>query len=186
MIGASLSEPHTSVTSLSTCVCIYACLLACLDRPLTVNFKWAHSNISRCPRWRVLQLSRENEREGYCQIAGLAWKRATAKTIEVEWLAARTATSELWWVWRSRDKAWYEWQAAGCSLASGMCFAWPLIHSRDPPLARGLTVELSPCPCNHSSPAGRIAACLCGHPKCNLLLAQACPRMIQHLSSLKW
>ena len=35
IIGASLSEPHTSVTALSTCVCIYACL----DRPLTVNFK---------------------------------------------------------------------------------------------------------------------------------------------------
>ena len=32
--------------------------------------------------------------------------------------------------------------------------------------------------------ARRIAACLCGHPKCNLLLAQARPRMIQHLSSL--
>ena len=30
----------------------------------------------------------------------------------------------------------------------------------------------------------RIAACLCGHSKCNLLLTQACPRMIQHLSSL--
>ena len=50
-------------------------------------------------------------------------------------------------------------------------------------LARGLTVKLSPCQCSHSSPAGRIAACLCGHPKCNLLLAQAHPRMIQHLSS---
>ena len=31
VIGASLSEPHTSVTSLRTRVCIYACL----DRPLT-------------------------------------------------------------------------------------------------------------------------------------------------------
>ena len=50
-------------------------------------------------------------------------------------------------------------------------------------LAHGFTVKLSPCPCSHTSPAGRIAACLCGHPKCNLLLAQARPRMIQHLSS---
>jgi len=34
IIGASLSEPHTSVISLhSACVC----LLACLDRPLTIN-----------------------------------------------------------------------------------------------------------------------------------------------------
>ena len=47
IFGASLSEPHTSVTALRTCVCMLACLFACLDRPLTVNFKWAHSNISR-------------------------------------------------------------------------------------------------------------------------------------------
>ena len=30
LIGASLSEPHTSVTALRTCVCMFACLLACL------------------------------------------------------------------------------------------------------------------------------------------------------------
>ena len=35
LIGVSLSEPHTSVTSLRTRVCIYACL----DWPLTENFK---------------------------------------------------------------------------------------------------------------------------------------------------
>ena len=29
LIGASLSEPHTSVTALRTCVCMLACLLAC-------------------------------------------------------------------------------------------------------------------------------------------------------------
>ena len=28
VIGASLSEPHTSVTALRTCVCMLACLLA--------------------------------------------------------------------------------------------------------------------------------------------------------------
>ena len=43
IIGASLSEPHTSVTALRTCVSIYLSM----DRPLTVNFKLAHSNISR-------------------------------------------------------------------------------------------------------------------------------------------
>ena len=41
-IGASLSKPHICMTTLHTHVCIYACL----DRPLTVNFKSAHSNIS--------------------------------------------------------------------------------------------------------------------------------------------
>ena len=35
LIGASLSEPNTSVTALHMHVCIYLCL----DRPLTVNFK---------------------------------------------------------------------------------------------------------------------------------------------------
>ena len=35
-----------------------------------------------------------------------------------------------------------------------------------------------------SSQAGQTVVCLCGHSKCNLLLAQARPRMIQHPSSL--
>jgi len=35
-IGASLSEPHTSVISLHPCVCMFACL----DRPLTANLFW--------------------------------------------------------------------------------------------------------------------------------------------------
>ena len=38
LVGASLSEPHTSVTSLHTCVCMLACLLAWTDQ-LTKNFK---------------------------------------------------------------------------------------------------------------------------------------------------
>ena len=74
-------------------------------------------------------------------------------------------------------RAWHD-----CSYIAGI-----------PLLAHGLTVKLSPCQCSDSSPARRIAACLCGHPKCNLLpcilsmllLAQARPRMIQHLSSNK-
>ena len=40
-----------------------------------------------------------------------------------------------------------------------------------PLLTHGLTVKLSPCQCSHSSPAGQIDACVCGHSKCNLLLA---------------
>ena len=39
IIGASLSEPHTSMTSLRTC-------MSCLDRPLTINFKWARLNFN--------------------------------------------------------------------------------------------------------------------------------------------
>ena len=37
LIGASLSEPHTSVTYDSACVCLFVCL----DLALTVNFKSA-------------------------------------------------------------------------------------------------------------------------------------------------
>ena len=40
IIGVSLSEPHTSVTSL------HICLLACLDQPLTENLMGAYFNIT--------------------------------------------------------------------------------------------------------------------------------------------
>ena len=71
LIGASLSEPHTSVTALSTRVCIWPDIYACLDWPLTRNLKWVHSNILQwlsflIPRRCLFQLhvSHENEREG--------------------------------------------------------------------------------------------------------------------------
>ena len=60
------------------------------------------------------------------------------------------------------------------------CIAWI------PLLAHGLTVKLSPCPCSHTIvwlDECNVAACLCGHPKCNMLVAQAHLRMIQHLTS---
>ena len=38
VIGVSLSEPHTSVTTLRTCMCVLACLLDFL-KPYAVNFK---------------------------------------------------------------------------------------------------------------------------------------------------
>jgi len=47
MIGASLSEPHTSVTALRTCVCMYVCMSVCtVCRPYTENFKWARWNFN--------------------------------------------------------------------------------------------------------------------------------------------
>ena len=55
-----------------------------------------------------------------------------------------------------------------------------IFHKPRPP---GISCHLNPCQCSHSSLAAQIAACLCGHPNCNLLLARARPRMIQHLSS---
>ena len=35
IIGASLSKPHTNVTALQKCVCIYACTFVCLFGPTT-------------------------------------------------------------------------------------------------------------------------------------------------------
>ena len=43
VIGASLSEPHTSVTALRMCVCV--CMSVCL-RPYTENFKRARLNFN--------------------------------------------------------------------------------------------------------------------------------------------
>ena len=115
IIGASLSEPHTSVTALCMCVCISK--LVCLDRALTVDLN-EHIQIFHndgCPHRRVLQQTSEQK----------PWRRAWRATArlqgcrerEQEWrqfklnaLAAWTAT--LWTmvrVWRSRDKPGYEW-----------------------------------------------------------------------------
>ena len=142
LIGASLSEPHTSMTALRKCVCIYACL----DRPLTVNFKWAHSNIShpcRSDRHTLqLSLSYENKHEGYCQTVGLAWRRARAKTTSVKCVGSTHGNlfSELWYMIATnhgRSRVTPVRQAASdreCTvvrLASGKRLAWPLIHSRD-------------------------------------------------------
>ena len=48
IIGATLSEPHTSVTALQdTCVCLSVCLSVCLRtyvRPYTENFNWTNGN----------------------------------------------------------------------------------------------------------------------------------------------
>ena len=43
IVGASLSEPHTSGTALRTCVCMFACLLAAIYRKFlmsTVKFQY--------------------------------------------------------------------------------------------------------------------------------------------------
>ena len=41
IIGVSLSEPHTSVTTLRTRTCVYLSIYLTMDRPLTGNFKSA-------------------------------------------------------------------------------------------------------------------------------------------------
>ena len=65
IIGASLSEPPTSMTALGTCVCIYACL----DRPLTVKY----FTKTECPH-RVLQLSHGSELEELLPARRQGWR----------------------------------------------------------------------------------------------------------------
>ena len=77
LIGASLSEPHTSGTALRKCVCIRACL-----RPYTVNFKCAFKYFPKIKRPRALS---QLAMLGHCQSAA---SKTVAETAEVE---ARTA-----------------------------------------------------------------------------------------------
>ena len=53
-----------------------------------------------------------------------------------------------------------------------------------PLLAHGLTVKPHAIVAKVFWLDEYVAACLCGHPKCNLLLVQARPRMIHHLTSI--
>ena len=73
VIGASLSEPHTSMTALLTCVCIRLSM----NRPLTVNFKWAHIQIFHEDRYRAWSMWRPVEG------VRMQRRRPRAKTTEV-------------------------------------------------------------------------------------------------------
>ena len=113
--------------------------------------------------------------------------RAKTKLIQVECICSThdNLLSEPWYNCVTRQAANIGQQVHVCWLQvhtwhDHSYIAWiPLLH-----VAHGLTVKLSPCQCNHGSLAGRIFAFQCGHSKCNLLLAQAHPRIIQHLSSI--
>ena len=141
LIGASLSEPHTSVTAL--------CVYLCLDRPLTVNFKWAaHSNFL-CPCPHVLQISRANEREVLLPDCRVSVKKSERRSIWMYWQHARQHT---FWTMANLTIAWQGW----LQVTDGQQYvrwlqvcAW---HDRSyiagiSLLARGLTVKLSPCQC---------------------------------------
>ena len=56
--GGSLSKPHPRRDHIK---CVFACLLACLDCTLMVNFKWVHSTFE-CP-----PVAGENKCEGLLQ-----------------------------------------------------------------------------------------------------------------------
>ena len=116
-----------------------------------------------CPRRRVLQQTTEQKPD--CSVAvkesesedDLSW---------MHWQHARQLCEPMVRVWRLRDKAGYEWSwpmtVRQLDVRWLQVCAW---HDRSyttgiPLLAHSLTVKLSPCPNSHSSPAGRIAACL--------------------------
>ena len=153
-----------------------------MDRPLTANFKSAHSNISR---WLNIVMSTPTYTAKPWEQAWRATARLQGRR-EREWeqqlfklnsLAAGTATyflnhgTSLTIAWQGRVRVTVVQQGVRWLQVR----AW---HDRSyiawiPLLAHGLTVKLSPCPCSHSSLAGRIAACLCGHSKCNLLYTRS-------------
>ena len=69
-IGVSLSEPHVGVTALHMRVC----MLACLDRLLTVNFKSAHLKKDEGPQTYAFRFSFASV-DDYCQTVALVGKR---------------------------------------------------------------------------------------------------------------
>ena len=152
-----------------------------MDRPLPINFKSAHSNISQCcenecegllPDCRVGV--KESESEDHSR--WMHWQHAQEFTF---WTMVATNLMTVWQctVWMTVGQQDVRWLQVSAWHDHSYMAGIPLLLP-----AHGLTVKLSPCPCSYSSLAGRIAACLCGHSKCSLLLAQAHPR-IQHLSS---
>ena len=82
------------------CVCIYLCLYACLDRPLTGNFKSAHlwkiiharasgkfnspSSSTTVELLRAREIAFSVRGKGYCQTAVSARKRPRAKMITTD------------------------------------------------------------------------------------------------------
>ena len=133
-----MGRAHTSRTALRTRVC----MLVCLDQPLTINFKM-----------NAIPIFHDGLLLPDCRVGV---KESKSKDDSSWMLAART---------RQLSELWYESYHSGQdSLAASeriggllqVSLAWPLIQSRLLLLVHGSTVKLSPCPCSHSSPAGRI------------------------------
>ena len=75
IIGASLSEPNTSVTALCTCVCMYVSLLACghtpkiyIERtPDVKDFKFTHvlqHSVTNSTLMDLLKMTADHDRQG--------------------------------------------------------------------------------------------------------------------------
>ena len=111
-----IGEPHTSVTALSMCVCVSILFGPTTYRKFQMStLKFFTMMMSTLACTSVSCETYLTIVKGCCQTAGSVWKRARAKTIQVKCIGSTHSNllSELWWFWRSRDKAGYEWQAAG-------------------------------------------------------------------------
>ena len=112
------------------------------------------------PRWRVLQLSREDEREGLLPDCRVGVKESESEHYP-SWMHWQHTRQLTFWT-MVQGWCWIAWQApsdsrtAGRTLASGTRSYIASILLLD----HGLTVKLRPCPCSHSSLAGQIAACV--------------------------
>ena len=144
MIGASLSKPHTRVTALSMCVCIWPAIYACLNRPLTVApneyiliFHNVHADMyfmkCYCQTARSTY-ERERERRRF-KLNALAARTVTffLKYGESDDRVTRQATSD-----GQQDVHWLQ-ARIWCDRSY---IAWI------PLLPHGLTRKLSPCQCS--------------------------------------
>ena len=87
------------------CVCLFVCLG--LDRPLTVNFKWAHSNISRWWNVHADLIQQTTEQKPDCSVA------VKESEDDLSWMHWQHAWQlcELWCEYDDRVtvKAGYKW-----------------------------------------------------------------------------
>ena len=173
----SLSEPHTSIVHVLH-VCMLACLLVCLNRPLTVNFEWVYSNIYFTEIWLSTATCKymyfRNESEGLLPDYSISVKEAGSKDDQVECACSTHRNLNvlpdksmlhmgLKAVWQSR--LWVtRWQTIlwHCLLQGSTTHqqARLLIHTGIPLLAHGLSVKL------YSmlvQPGQTAAVFLCGH-----------------------
>ena len=115
VVGASLSEPHTSVTALHTRVSIYLSIYLSMDWPLTINFKLVHSNISRGLSVHALLWERAwRATQPTARLQGL--RESGAKTIPAKCIGStlNNLLSQLWpynGLMFACDKAGCEWQS---------------------------------------------------------------------------
>ena len=124
LIGMSLSEPHTSVTSLCTCVCMFAWLLDCL-LGLTTYHKFLMSTLKYftridCLRQCILQLSHESESERLLSDSSVGMKLSESED-DSSWMRLQHS-------WQLPDKSMlWVWRLQACTVArfaSGKHLVW--------------------------------------------------------------